>query len=238
VTANADVFTESKNEQHSTELARFFGARMVVAQETDEGRKWAEAKIKQLTGGDDVTARFMRQDFFTFTPKFTLIIAGNHKPSIRTVDEAMRRRLHLVPFDVTIAKDKRDPDLAEKLEAEQSGIMQWMIEGVMEYNRQGLNPPKSVLDATETYFEDENTIQQWIADCCETGPDYWEPPKMLFNSWKQYASEANLPVGTDKDFKARLTSCGFSQHRTGARNRHWQNIRVKPMQNNHPDNVF
>ena len=238
VTANADVFTESKHEQHPTELARFVGARMVVAQETDEGRKWAEAKIKQLTGGDDVTARFMRQDFFTFSPKFTLIIAGNHKPSIRTVDEAMRRRLHLIPFDVTIPRDRRDPDLAEKLEAELSGIMQWMIDGVTEYNRQGLNPPKSVVDATETYFEDENTIQQWITDCCETGPDYWEPTKKLFTSWKQYATDANLRAGTMGDFKAKLESSGFRYVRTGVRGRHYTRIRLKPESNPVPDNVY
>lgn len=229
VNAGADVFTDSKHERHPTELAALMGARLVVAQETDEGRKWNEARIKSLTGGDPVTARYMRQDFFTFTPKFSLIIAGNHKPSIRTVDEAMRRRLHLVPFDVTIPKDKRDPDLPEKLNDELSGIMQWMIAGVAEYNRQGLNPPKSVLDATETYFEDENTVQQWISDCCEIGPDFWEPSTLLFNSWKAYADAANLSPGTDKEFKAKLESSEFRYVRTGTRGRHYQNIRLKPL---------
>ncbi len=124
VIANTDVFTESRHDRHPTELAALMGARLVVAQETDEGRKWAESKIKALTGGDPITARFMRQDFFTYMPKFTLIIAGNHKPSIQTVDEAMRRRLNLVPFTVTIPKEQRDPDLAEKLMQEAPGIMQ------------------------------------------------------------------------------------------------------------------
>lgn len=227
VIASADVFTDSKHERHPTELAALVGARLVVAQETDEGRKWAEAKIKSLTGGDPITARYMRQDFFTFTPKFSLIIAGNHKPSIQTVDEAMRRRLHLIPFNVTIPKDSRDPDLAEKLEAELSGIMQWMIAGVTEYNRQGLNPPKSVLDATELYFEDENTIQQWIIDCCETGDDYWQRSSSLFYSWKQYATAANLLPGTAKDFKAKLESTGHRWHKTGSRGRHHEGIKVK-----------
>ena len=238
VNAGADVFTDSKHERHPTELAALVGARLVVAQETDEGRNWNEARIKTLTGGDPVTARYMRQDFFTFIPKFSLIIAGNHKPSIRTVDEAMRRRLHLVPFDVTIPKDKRDPDLSEKINAELSGIMQWMVDGVAEYNKQGLNPPQSVLDATESYFEDENTIQQWIIDCCETGPDCWEPPKIMFTSWKHYAAEANLAAGTMGEFKSKLLSNGFPQNKTGLRGRHYQGIKLKPVSTPCPDHVL
>jgi putative DNA primase/helicase len=236
VIASADVFTDSKHERHPTELAALVGARLVVAQETEEGRKWAEARIKTLTGGDPVTARYMRQDFFTFLPKFTLIIAGNHKPSIQTVDEAMRRRLHLIPFNTTIPKDKRDPDLSERLDAELSGIMRWMLDGVNDYNHQGLNPPQSVLDATESYFEDENTIQQWIADCCETDATHWEKSTPLFNSWKAYAVAANLSPGTVKDFKAKMESSGFRYVRTGTRGRHYKNIKLKHDFNPFSDN--
>ncbi len=227
VTASMDVFTESKYDRHPTELASLMGARLVVAQETDEGRKWAEARIKALTGGDPITARFMRQDFFTFLPKFSLIIAGNHKPSIQTVDEAMRRRLHLIPFTVTIPKEKRDPDLSEKLEAESTGIMQWMIDGAVEYQKQGLMPPKSVIEATESYFEDENTIQQWIFDNCEVASEFWETPTRLFNSWKSYAKAANLMPGTNKDFKSKMESTGYRYSKTGLRGRHYVGIKVK-----------
>lgn len=180
-----------------------------------------------MTGGDPITARFMRQDFFTFLPKFTLIIAGNHKPSIRTVDEAMRRRLHLIPFTVTIPKGKRDPDLSEKLEAESTGILQWMINGVVEYQKQGLRPPQSVIEATESYFEDENTLQQWVTDCCEISPDYWETPTRLFNSWKSYATAANLMPGTNKDFKSKMESTRYRYSKTGIRGRHYIGIKVK-----------
>src|SRR5437879_4712884 len=82
-------------------------ARLVTAIETEEGRRWAESKIKALTGGDRISARFMRQDFFEFTPAFKLVLAGNHKPGLRSVDEAIRRRLHLVPFTVTIPLSER-----------------------------------------------------------------------------------------------------------------------------------
>ena len=98
VTAPMDTFTESRNERHPTEIAMLRGARLVTASETQAGRNWNEALIKVLTGGDRVRARFMRQDFFEFTPQFKLMISGNHKPALRNVDEAIRRRLHLIPF--------------------------------------------------------------------------------------------------------------------------------------------
>ncbi len=101
-TASIETFTASNTDRHPTDLAGLRGARLVTAIETEEGRRWAESRIKTLTGGDRVSARFMRQDFFEFTPQFKLVIAGNHKPSLRSVDEAIRRRFHLIPFAVTI----------------------------------------------------------------------------------------------------------------------------------------
>jgi putative DNA primase/helicase len=121
-TAPIETFTASVTDRHPTDLAGLRGARVVTAIETEEGRRWAEAKIKSLTGGDPIPARFMRQDFFTFTPQFKLIVAGNHKPSLRTVDKAIRRRFHLVPCTVTIPgrmarhpamDDRRLPHLAK-----------------------------------------------------------------------------------------------------------------------------
>src|SRR6185437_11667835 len=115
--APMETFTSSTVDRHSTELAMLRGARLVTAQETEEGRRWAESRIKALTGGDPITARLMRQDFFTFTPQFKLIIAGNHKPGLRGVDEAIRRRFHLIPFAVKIPPEERDKDLADKMKA-------------------------------------------------------------------------------------------------------------------------
>jgi putative DNA primase/helicase len=145
--APMETFTASQNDRHPTDLAMLRGARLVTAQETEEGRRWAESKIKALTGGDPITARFMRQDFFTFTPAFKLFIAGNHKPGIRGVDEAIRRRFHLVPFTITVPLKERDPELAEKLKAEWPGILAWAIQGCLEWQRIGLSPPKAVQSA-------------------------------------------------------------------------------------------
>lgn len=106
--------------------------------ETEEGRRWAESKIKSLTGGDRISARFMRQDFFEFTPIFKLVVAGNHKPGLRSVDEAIRRRFHLVPFTVTIPVEERDGTLGERLKAELPGIMAWAISGCLEWQERAI----------------------------------------------------------------------------------------------------
>ena len=111
--ADMSTFIASNTEHHPTDLAKLMGARLVVAQETQKGRRWDETKIKALTGGDKITARFMRQDFFDFVPTFKLFICGNHKPRLTSVDEAMRRRLLLVPFTVQIPPAERDQDLTK-----------------------------------------------------------------------------------------------------------------------------
>src|SRR4029077_2383546 len=136
--APMETFIATQGERHPTDLAGLRGARLVSAQETEEGRRWAESKIKALTGGDPITARFMRQDFFTFEPQFKLLIAGNHKPGLRTVDEAIPRRFYLIPFTVTIPAEERDPGLLEKLKTEWPGILHWMIEGCLSWQQRGL----------------------------------------------------------------------------------------------------
>jgi putative DNA primase/helicase len=166
VVAPMDTFIETRESRHPTELAFLRGARLVIAQETERGRRWAQAKLQTLTGGDDITARYMRGKFFTFTPQFKLVIAGNHKPSLSSVDEAIRRRFHLVPFTVTIPVEKRDRDLPKKLRKEWPAIADWAIKGCLEWQRLGLAPPAAVRDASAAYFEEEDTLSHWIDECC------------------------------------------------------------------------
>jgi putative DNA primase/helicase len=139
--ADMNTFLASNSERHPTDLAKLAGARLVVAQETQRGRKWDETKIKALTGGDKITARFMRQDYFDYEPTFKLFVTGNHKPRLGSVDEAMRRRLLLVPFTVQIPPAERDPYLARKLKAEWPAILRWCIDGCLQWQRIGLAPP-------------------------------------------------------------------------------------------------
>ncbi len=227
--ASMETFVESKTERHPTDLAMLRGARLVLAQETEEGRAWAESRIKALTGGDPITARFMRADFFTFEPKFKLLIAGNHKPRLRNVDEAIKRRLHLLPFTVAFKGEHRDPALGDKLLREGPGILRWIVDGALAYQRDGLNPPKVVTAATAEYFAAENLFDQWLEDCCERGPNLWETPGRLFASWRRYAEGANEKVGTQKAFGERLSAAGFHGGNSRSKGgRHWDGLRLRP----------
>ena len=212
-TAPIETFTASNSDRHPTDLAGLRGARLVTATETEEGRRWAEARIKQLTGGDTISARFMRQDFFEYCPAFKLVIAGNHKPSLRSVDEAIRRRFHLIPFGVTIPTEERDGELTERLKDEWPGILTWLIEGCLEWQTEGLQPPQAVREATAAYLEAEDAIAAWIDERCEREPNAWAPLATLFSSWSAWASTTGEIVGSTKRLAQTLEARGFTRHK-------------------------
>ena len=226
--ASMETFTESKLVYHPTDLAMLQGARMVFAQETESGRAWAESKIKSLTGGDPVTARFMRQDFFSFIPKFKLLISGNHLPKLKNVDEAMRRRLHLLPFTQVFKGKDRDPHLAEKLTSEHAGILQWIVDGAVAYQRDGLSPPPVVREASDAYFESEDLFKRWLNECCEQSAVLFAAPMKLFNSFKDFAEASNEVAGSYAEFRQRLESAGFTSGNSKAKNgRYWQGLSLR-----------
>jgi P4 family phage/plasmid primase-like protien len=206
--APMSVFTARKYDQHPTELAMLQGKRLVVAHETEEGRAWATARIKAITGGDPITARYMRCDFFTFRSQFKLWILGNHKPLLRTTDIAMRRRLHLVPFEVTIPEAERDQQLPDKLRAEYPQILAWMIEGYTLWrDGGGLRPPERVIAATDNYFQDEDTVATWIAECCVLAPDCQETLQVLFASWQSWCQANGEFAGNRRRLAHQLDNC-------------------------------
>ncbi len=231
IVSPAQTFAEQKGQRHETELARLVGSRLVISQETEQGQYWAEARIKSLTGGDPIAARFMRADYFEFAPKFKLCIVGNHKPQLRAVDDAIRRRFNLIPFNVKITPQEKDPDLPEKLKAEYGGILQWMIDGCLEWQRDGLNPPETVLAATSDYLDSEDALGLWLSDMCVTPASYrkdWERAKAadvagvrfrettladLFKSWKAYADDNHFPAKNNKFLAQELSNRGFKKGR-------------------------
>jgi putative DNA primase/helicase len=213
-TAPASSFMATATEQHPTDLAGLRGARLVIAVETEDGAKLAEAKIKSLTGGDKIAARFMRRDFFEFSPEFKLVIAGNHKPSLRSVDEAIRRRLHLVPFTVTIPQEERDPRLSEKLRSEFPGILAWAIQGSLDWQRDGLNPPALVLKATNDYLAAEDAIGRWLEDCSTTEKSLWTAGAALFSDYKAWCERTGERATSQRRLTQALESRGFVQART------------------------
>jgi putative DNA primase/helicase len=213
--AAMDTFTASRGDKHPTDLARLKGARLVTASETEKGHAWAEARIKSLTGGDRIAARFMRQDFFEFQPQFKLVVIGNHKPVLHNVDDAARRRFNIVPF---ILKPKSpDHQLEQKLQGEWPAILRWMIDGCLDWQRNGLVRPASVKETTEAYFSDQDLLGQWLAEKCDAAdPENTSKSDFvgaLFESWQRYSNEAGEQPGTKKAFSEALSSRGFTAKR-------------------------
>jgi putative DNA primase/helicase len=198
VEANIETFVITQSARHPTELAALRGRRLVTCGETDEGQRWAEARIKKLTGGDPIRAHFMRQDEFEFTPQFKLFLAGNHKPRLQNVDEAIERRFRLIPFTFTVPRAERDVDLHEKLKQEWPAILNWAIEGCLAWLSEGLNPPTSVSDATRSYLSQEDAITAWYTECCVPDTEAFTYIADLFKSWEGWARENGEPINTKR----------------------------------------
>lgn len=226
--APMDTFMDARGDRHPTDLAGLRGARFVASIETEQGRRWNESKVKAITGGDKISARFMRQDFFDYFPQFKLLIAGNHKPAIRNVDEAMRRRLHLIPFTVTVPPDRRDPRLSEKLLEEKDGIMAWALEGCLAWLQCGLLPPAIVEGATKEYFEAEDAMGQWLEERCEIRPTSRATSSDLYAEWREWAEKAGEYVGSIKRFSEVLINRGFEPTRLHGGLRGFKGLHLRP----------
>lgn len=180
----------SRNERHPTELAQLRGRRVAISSELEEGQFWNEALIKELTGDEVLTARFMRQDFFEFAMTQKHVIVGNHKPRLRGADPAMARRLVLVPFEVTFNGAKRDRRMLEKLKAEAPAIMAWMVRGAVKWYADGLAIPERVRGAVDAYLADHDDLALWMAECCDrTGEAKASELYASFTRWKQNCGE-------------------------------------------------
>lgn len=214
--ASIDVFLESQTDRHPTELAKLNGTHLVQVHETREGRRWDEAKLKAITGGDRITARFMRKDEFEFTPRFKPMFAGNHRPHLRTVDEAMQRRFLLLPCTVTIKAAQRDPKLSEKLLAEAPRILAWAVEGFSHWQRIGLKPPPVITDATEEYLAHQDDLQLWIDEKLQTNPAAKITAKQLFADWKHWQEQRGGWAGSERALNDRLRDKGFKSKKSNA----------------------
>lgn len=207
-----DALMESRNDRHPAEIAMLRGVRLAVANETQEGRRWDEAKVKQLSGGDSVAARFMGRDWFQFRPTHKLVVVGNHAPTISTIDEALRRRLHMVPFIHT--PEAKDATLGERLRSEVAGVLAWMLEGFKEWELKGLVPPASVIDATNAYFEEQDTVGAWLAECCEVPSMGSTTSKVLYQSWSHWCEQNGINPKSMKRLSPELERRGLTRLRT------------------------
>ncbi len=183
--APATLLLEQRNSEHPTAMAGLQGARLVVGSELPSGSVWNDQMIKDLTGGDTVTARYMRGDFFEFKPQFTLIIAGNHQPRLRNVDESIVRRMVMIPFSNTVPKEERDVHLVDKLKAESGAILNWMVQGAERYLTEGLHVPASIQACSDEYIKSEDVIGEFIESCLTKG-DSRCLLSVVFNSYKEW----------------------------------------------------
>ena len=204
------------------DLARLPGVRLAVAAEVEEGRRMKESRIKDLTGGDRMVARFMRQEFFEFDPTHKLWIYGNHKPDIRGTDEGIWRRVLTIPFLVTIPEAKRDRSLREKLAAELPGVLSWCVEGAKRYFAEGLNPPKEVLAATAEYRSEMDAVGQFIEEECVLDRAVEISKAALYKAFKEWLDSAGEPSMSKKAFALRMKERGTKERRS--RSHFWVGI--------------
>jgi len=202
--ANSSTFMRTFGQQHPTELADLCGARLVMCGETSRNHQWDEERIKSITGGEPIKARFMRQDFFEYTPQFTVVLAGNHKPKLENVDEAVRRRFNLVPFDVTIPEKERDNELSTKLEAEFPQILGWMIQGCLKWQDQGLEAPDVVRNVTRDYLTQTDCMLSWLEECAEFSKEAFTTSSDLYRSFNTWTAENGEKPQSMRGFSMQL----------------------------------
>ena len=192
------------------DVARLKGARFVTASESDDGQRLAESLIKQMTGGDRLTARFLNAEFFDFVPTFKIWLSTNHKPEVIGTDQAIWRRIHMIPFDVTIPPAEQDKDLLIKLQAEHEGILAWAVRGCLDWMTQGLNPPAEVKKTTAQYRASMDILLGFIEDCCVQENNVTTTVQAMYNAYKLWCDESNEPSETKRKFCTRMRERGFT----------------------------
>lgn len=212
--AVAELLMARRDNEHPTERADLHGKRLVAAVETGEGRRLAESVVKELTGGDRIRARRMREDYWEFAASHKIILATNHKPEVRGTDHAMWRRLRLVPFTVCIPEAEQDKALPEKLHAELPGILAWAVQGCLAWQRHGLGEPAEVRTATAAYRNAQDTLGAFLAECCLRGDDLRTRPSDLLAAYHQWAGDTRM---THRQLGPALEDRGFTRRTSGGR---------------------
>ena len=221
-----DALLVKRGDSISNDVARLQGARFVSAVEVESGRRLAEAQVKQLTGGDLITARFLYQEFFEFRPAFKLFLGVNHTPVIQGSDHGIWRRIHLVPFTVTIAKEDQDKRLGEKLRAERSGILRWAVEGCLAWQAEGLEPPLVVSIATEEYRAEMDILARFLLECCDVGPEARVATSVLYARYVSWCALVDEAPVQKRAFAVALKERGFQPGRS-KQERFWQGLALR-----------
>lgn len=221
-TTSPDTIYKKNTERISNDIARLAGARFVLISEAEEGKQFDEPLIKKMTGQDRMSARFLHKEFFEFMPQFKMCLMTNDKPSARASDTALWARIQLVPFLQKFEGAKQDKTLGDKLRAksERDGILNWMVQGCLKWQHEGLNPPEEVLQATKEYQNESDKLQMWIDDCCKVGEIFGATSAQLYYSYGKWCEENGIRHMISKiTFSREMVKKGFPTSRTskGAR---------------------
>lgn len=219
-----------KNSEQSNDLARLKGARLVTTSEIEQGKQMSESLIKTVTGEDDLTARFLYGEYFSFKPTFKIFMATNHKPKIRGADNGIWRRIKMIPFTVTIPPEQRDKKLTDKLIAENSGILNWLIQGYAMWKKEGLGKePDAIREANEEYRMDMDSVGTFVNDCFDLDASMrWRlPNQMLYQTYIKWCNANNERIMSQKWLTMRMSEKGFKRmvSNTG---RIWLGLARKP----------
>ncbi|MDG5467276.1 phage/plasmid primase, P4 family [Deltaproteobacteria bacterium IMCC39524] len=205
----ADSLMAKKYEGIRNDIARLKGRRFVTSSEGKRGHVLDEALIKQITGGDPVTARFLRQENFEFMPEFKVYLATNYKPEIRGADHGIWRRLRLIPFSVRIAENRKDMELDKKLLGEIDGILNWAVEGCLLWQREGLCSPQIMEDAVKQYRSEMDVLTDFIDTCCVSSPGLRIKKTPFYEKYKVHCYEYGAKPLAVKALRSELLQRGF-----------------------------
>lgn len=217
-----------KTSEQSNDLVRLRGMRLVTTSEAEQGKAISESLIKQITGEDELTARFLYGEYFSFKPTFKIYMATNHKPRIKGADNGIWRRIKLIPFTVTIPPEQRDKQLTEKLLAENSGILNWLLQGYTLWKKEGLIEPDVIKEANEEYRYDMDSIQAFINEVLNIDASQkWRlPTKDLYDVYLRWCGKNNEKALSQKGLAVRMQEKGYKR---GVSNsvRFWLGLGIK-----------
>jgi putative DNA primase/helicase len=215
-----ETFMKKNGEQISNDIARLWGTRFVTTTEAEQGRRLSEPLIKQITGNDRMTARFLYGEFFNFVPTFKIFMATNHKPVIKGTDYGIWRRIKLIPFTTRIPEERQDKHLEEKLRGEASGSLNWLLEGTRLWREGGLKVPAAILNATDEYRSEMDVIGNFLKECCVQREGATIRIRELFKAYQDWCGENNEHACSERFLSLRLKELGFEKGRT-AEARFW-----------------
>ncbi|MBM9604215.1 DNA primase family protein [Desulfopila inferna] len=224
--AQPESFLDTNKGNINNDIARLNGARLATTTEPDDNQYLAEGILKQTTGSDTMTARFLRKEYFEFKPQFKLIMTTNHKPNIKGKDFGMWRRVRLVPFEITIPPHEQDQDLEEKLNSELPGILAWAVRGCLDWQKNGLGLPKVIADANAEYRQEMDVVGRFIEDCCTVGTDERVSSQILFTLYSGWCRQQGESLKTKVAFGKELKQKCFTPYRTSTE-RGWLGIGLK-----------